>query len=47
MPKLFGLDSSTVRQITKLFALDGSTPRRVKKLFLRALKIKIQENLKT
>ena len=33
MPKLFGLDSSTVRQITKLFALDGSTPRRVKKLF--------------
>lgn len=31
--KLFGLDSSTVRQITKLFALDGSTPRRVKKLF--------------
>ena len=33
MPKLFGLDSSTVRQITKLFALDGATPRRVKKLF--------------
>lgn len=33
MPKLFGLDSSTVRQIQKLFALDGSTPRRVKKLF--------------
>ncbi len=33
MPKLFGLDGSTVRQITKLFALDGSTPRRVKKLF--------------
>lgn len=33
MPKLFGLDGTTVRQITKLFALDGSTPRRVKKLF--------------
>jgi len=33
MPKIFGLDSSTVRQITKLFALDGATPRRVKKLF--------------
>ena len=33
MPKLFGLDGSTVRQITKLFALDGATPRRVKKLF--------------
>ena len=33
MPKLFGLDSSTVRQIQKLFALDGATPRRVKKLF--------------
>jgi len=33
MAKLFGLDSSTVREITKLFALDGSTPRRVKKLF--------------
>mgnify|MGYP003118506202 CR=1 FL=1 len=33
MPKIFGLDASTVRQITKLFALDGATPRRVKKLF--------------
>jgi len=33
MPKIFGLDGSTVRQISKLFALDGSTPRRVKKLF--------------
>lgn len=33
MPKLFGLDGSTVRQIKKLFALDGATPRRVKKLF--------------
>ena len=33
MPKLFGLDSSTVRKIQRLFALDGATPRRVKKLF--------------
>lgn len=33
MTKLFGLDSSTVREIQKLFALDGSTPRRIKKLF--------------
>jgi len=33
MPKLFGLDGSTVRQILKLHALDGATPRRVKKLF--------------
>jgi hypothetical protein len=33
MPKLFGLDSGTVRRIQRLFALDGATPRRVKKLF--------------
>lgn len=33
MPKLFGLDSGTVRKIQRLFALDGATPRRVKKLF--------------
>jgi len=33
MPKLFGLDGSTVREILKLHALDGATPRRVKKLF--------------
>lgn len=33
MPKLFGLDSGTVREILKLHALDGATPRRVKKLF--------------
>lgn len=33
MPKLFSLDSGTVREIVKLHALDGATPRRVKKLF--------------
>lgn len=33
MPKLFALDSGTVREIYKLFGKDGATPRRIKKLF--------------